>query len=332
MNRPEGLNGKKDLMLRPSGRSTHFILPGLDINVTSEFIVLAMNGKPGILPVEFVVDRHANPDLVDSLLHPQAVLIRKLLTRPGRQELNQILIDDEENIFQALQADVMIQSLYYSGDEMVSENLRRQLPPNTKIYEVARRTCKKIFENDKISRIFAIGQAPKLFKLESLAQTQRDVVVLEDVGILGNVGAIIRTSLALGVGGIVLLNTEPVDIYDRRLIRASRGYVFSLPVATAPTEELIEFCRQRQLQLLVTDAQATKHIHEIASVLQQLVIVFGSEKEGCSKTLKNAATLQIRIPTDQKVESLNVSAAAGITLYNRIHFNQAVSKKPSSRS
>jgi TrmH family RNA methyltransferase len=282
-----------------------------------------MNGKTGALLHELVVGHHAYPNLVDSLLHPQAVLIRKLLTRPGRQELNQILIDDEENILQALQANVTIQSLYYSGDEAISEDLRIQLSSNIEIFEVAKRTCKKIFENDKISRIFAIAQTPKPFKLESLTQIRKDIVVLEDVSISGNVGSIIRTSLALGIGSIVLLNTDPVDIYDRRLIRASRGYLFTLPIVTAKTEELINFCTQKQIQLLVTDAQATKHIHEIASLPQQLMIVFGSEKEGCSQILKNASTLQIRIPTDKKVESLNVSTAAGITLYNRIHFNQA---------
>ena len=50
-----------------------------------------------------------NPFLVDSLLHPLAEPIRKLLTRPGRQELNQILIDDEENILQALEAGIEIE-------------------------------------------------------------------------------------------------------------------------------------------------------------------------------------------------------------------------------
>ncbi len=272
------------------------------------------------------VNSQESSEVVDSLLHPRAVLIRKLLTRSGRQEHGQILIDDEENILQAVRANIKIHSVYYSGDETISENLQYQLFPHVTIHQVAKRTSKKLFEKDKISRIFAIGQAPKPYDFEFLAKNGRDIVALEDVSILGNVGAIIRTSLALGVGGIVLMNAEPVDIYDRRLIRASRGYVFSIPVVTATTEELIKFCRRRQLQLLVTDTRATKDIHEIASLPQQLMIVFGSEKEGCSKPLKNAATLQIRIPTDQKVESLNVSAAAGITLYNRIHFNQAVSK------
>jgi len=263
-----------------------------------------------------------NPNFVDSLLHPQAILIRQLLTRTGRIELSRILIDDEENILQALDSGVEVESVYYAGDEIVSGELKKKLAPTVKIYEVAKRTTKKIFENDKITRIFAIAKTPKPLGLESITKIQRDIVVLEDVSISGNIGAITRTSLALGVGGIVLLNTEHVDIYDRRLIRASRGYAFALPVIATTTAAFIKFARQNSLQVLVTNAHAEKLVQDISTIPQQLMIAFGSEKDGCSQALTDAATLQVRIPLDPRVESLNVSAAAGITLYSRAGFNQ----------
>jgi len=263
-----------------------------------------------------------NPNVVDSLLHPQAILIRQLLTRPGRIELSRILIDDEENILQAVDSGVEIESIYYAGDEIVSDELKKKLSPKVTIYEVAKRTTKKIFENDKITRIFAIAKTPKPLGLESITKIQRDIVVLEDVSISGNIGAITRTSLALGIGGIILLNTEHVDIYDRRLIRASRGYVFCLPVIATTTDAFIQFAKQNHLQVLVTNAHAEKLVQEISAIPQQLMIVFGSEKDGCSQALTDAATLQVRIPLDPRVESLNVSAAAGITLYSRVGFNQ----------
>jgi tRNA G18 (ribose-2'-O)-methylase SpoU len=263
-----------------------------------------------------------NPLLIDSLLHPLAQPIRQLLTRTGRQELDRILLDDEENILQALEAGVEIESVYYAGDEVISDELRKKLTAGATIHEVAKRTTKKLFENDKISRIFAIAETPKSIGLEALKTITKDVVVLEDLSISGNIGNIIRTSLALGVGGIILLNMDPLDIYDRRLIRASRGYVFSLPIMTAPTNQLIDYCKQNNQPLLVTSATATRTVDEIASIPERLLIVFGSEKEGASPEIERAATLQVRIPINEKVESLNVSAAAGITLYNRVRFNQ----------
>jgi tRNA G18 (ribose-2'-O)-methylase SpoU len=254
-------------------------------------------------------------------LHPLALTIRQLLRRSEKKDLGRILIDDEENILQALDARVSVHSVFHAGEEVISERLRQKLSPSVTIYEVAKRTCKKLFENEKVSRVFAIAETPALLGLESLAAIPRDIVVLEDVSISGNIGAIIRTSLALGIGGIVLLNKDPVDIYDRRLIRASRGYVFSLPVVTATTEELLRFCKQRNLHVLVTTTHADTLVHEISSLSERLAIIFGSEKEGCSQSLLDAATLRVKIPTNPQVESLNVSAAAGITLFCRLRFN-----------
>lgn len=273
-----------------------------------------MNEQPSNAPY--------NPYLIDSLNHPLAGPIRKLLTREGRRELNQILIDDEENIMQALEAGLEIDSLYYAGEEVVSDTLRKNLTAGATIHEVAKRTTKKLFENDKLSRMFAIANTPKPKGLELLKSIKKDIVVLEDVSISGNIGNIIRTSLALDLGGMILLNMDPLDLYDRRLIRASRGYMFSLPIMTASTQQFLDYCKANNETLLVTAMEADKAVDEIASIPNRLLIVFGSEKEGCSPEIEQAATLQVRIPISDKVESLNVSAAAGITLFNRIRFNR----------
>ena len=268
-----------------------------------------------------------NHGLVDSLLHPLAILIRKVLTRPGRLELNLILIDDEENIFQTLDAGVVLHSLYHSGGETLSPELIGRLAPGASVHEVTKRTCKKLFENDKTSRVFALAHTPPARSLDSLLGNSRDIVALEDLTISGNIGAIIRTSRAFGVGGIVLLNAHPAYIYDRRLIRASRGHVFSLPVLTATITEFTGFCQQKNLPILVMDVQADPLVQDAARYPRPLAVVFGSEKDGCSQTLMNAATLRVQIPTDSKVESLNVSTAAGIMLFNRTWFNIPQARK-----
>jgi len=263
-----------------------------------------------------------NPFLIDSLNHPLAAPIRKLLTREGRRELNQILIDDEENILQALSAGVEIESLYFSGEDSPSDLLRQKLTAGATIHEVAKRTTKKLFENDKLSRIFAIAETPKPVGLDMLQTIKKDIVVLEDLSISGNIGNITRTSLALGVGGILLLNMDPLDIYDRRLIRASRGYLFALPMITASTKDFLAYCQQHNETLLVMDMHAEKTVDEISALPQRLLIAFGSEKDGCSPDLEQAAALKVCIPINNKVESLNVSASAGITVFSRLGFNQ----------
>ncbi|KXK15442.1 MAG: RNA methyltransferase [Chloroflexi bacterium OLB14] len=93
--------------------------------------------------------------------------------------------------------------------------------------------------------MFAIAQTPKSIGLEALKTISKDIVVLEDLSISGNIGNITRTSLALGVGGILLLNMDPIDLYDRRLIRASRGYLFSVPMITASTKDFLDYCQKK---------------------------------------------------------------------------------------
>ena len=173
-----------------------------------------------------------------------------------------------------------------------------------------------------MSRIFAIAETPQPKGLELLKTIKKDIVVLEDLSISGNIGNIIRTSLALDLGGMILLNMEPIDLYDRRLIRASRGYMFSLPIMTASTQDFINYCKTNNETLLVTAMEAERSVEEIASIPERLLIVFGSEKEGCTPEIEAAATMKVRIPISTRVESLNVSAAAGITLFNRLKFNR----------
>jgi len=263
-----------------------------------------------------------NPFFIDSLNHPLAGPIRKLVHRDGRREFNQILIDDEENILQALEAGVEVESVYHAGDEVISDTLREKITPGATIHEVKKRTSKKLFGNDKMSRIFAIAEMPKPKGLEMLKTIKNDIVVLEELGISGNIGNIVRTSLAMNMGGMLLLNMDPLDLYDRRLIRASRGYMFKLPIMTASTADFLDYCKTNNETLLVTVMDGDKSVEEIASINERLLIVFGSEKDGVSAEVAKDANMKVCIPISDKVESLNVSAAAGITLFNRNQFNR----------
>jgi len=115
------------------------------------------------------------------------------------------------------------------------------------------------------------------------------VGALEALGISGNVGALVRTAAVFGVGGIVLLDAE-VDVYDRRLIRASRGHLFSLPVVRATTDVFLTFCGQHDLTLLVTNPHASCPVDALAGFQSRLAIAFGNEKEGYSRALLEAST------------------------------------------
>ena len=87
------------------------------------------NKSPSTNPPS-AVNAQGNLGVVDSLLHPLALAIRQLLRRSERKDLDRILIDDEQNILQALDAGVTIHSVFHSGEELASESLRQKLSPS----------------------------------------------------------------------------------------------------------------------------------------------------------------------------------------------------------
>ena len=270
---------------------------------------------------EDALDSRSDSSVVDSLLHPQAVLIRALLQSKPTKAGDLILVDDVENIVQARRAGLIIRSVFRSEDAALGAGLLQQLPSNVARYQVAWRTCKKLFGNERVSRVFAIVEAPPSRSLDTLLPLRRDIVVLDGIGISGNVGAIVRTGSAMGIGGIVIVNADGANVFDRRVIRASRGHVFGLPVIVAPADELVRFCAVHRVRLVVTQPRAGTSIDAISSEPRPLAIVLGGEKRGPSPALVAAATRRLEIPMGGSVESLNVAAAAAIALYCRHGFH-----------
>jgi tRNA G18 (ribose-2'-O)-methylase SpoU len=254
---------------------------------------------------------------VDSLNHHLAIRIRSLLSRIERQSMGEILIDDEENILQAIDAGLTITNIFESEKKRLSAHVYKKLPSTVAVNEIAIRTSKKIFGNDNVARIFAIAELPKQLQLDSFFNSTKDIIILDKLSITGNIGSIIRTAVAFNIGGIVILGADYIDIYDRRIIRASRGYIFKIPIVSTATNEVIQFCRKKNFHILATSPYAEKSINNLSFFKEKLAIVFGSEKEGCSKQLFENADTTVKIPISSEVESLNVSVAAAITLYIR---------------
>lgn len=261
-----------------------------------------------------------NPRLVDSLNHPLAKELRNLLSGSDMQSTDQIIIEDEENILQAIAGKIELIRVYTTDKNQLSKNLLRQLLPSVSIVEVSKRTCKKIFANTRQSELFATAKIPRPLSLQSLVSLKKDVVVLDGLSITGNIGAIIRTANAFDADAIIFLNSNLVSIYDRRVIRSSRGYMFRIPIIACTTAEFISFCKANQFDILLTSSHAKELIDEITIKPRRQAIVFGSEKEGCVGELNDQASYHVKIPMNAHVESLNVSVAASIFLYLRSVF------------
>jgi TrmH family RNA methyltransferase len=132
----------------------------------------------------------------------------------------------------------------------------------------------------------------------------------------GNLGAMLRTADAAGVQHVVA--ADPVtDWGNPNVVRASKGTVFAVPVATASTAEVLAWVAEHNIDLVVTTPE-TDLLHTDVDYTGRVVVAVGSEKHGVDDALLAAATHRVRIPMHGKANSLNVSVAAAIVLYEAV--------------
>jgi TrmH family RNA methyltransferase len=254
---------------------------------------------------------------VGTVRHPVARRVADVLRR-GSGGSGVFVVDDVENIAQALRCGIGLDSLY------VTESLAgcalpqlagvdRRVPRHVLDDDVAR----SLFGEQKRSRVFALARTPPASRLRGLAGATGDIVVLDGVRLVGNIGAIVRTACALGAAGVVLLDSGLRTPLDRRLVRASRGLVFATPVVLATRAQLLEFVRREGLPIATLSADAARPLSAIGAVGMRLALVLGGERRGVSSELDSLAGRRYAIPMGRDVESLNVSVAAAIALYAR---------------
>ena len=254
--------------------------------------------------------------VIDDARHPAVRRVADVL-RSRASKARTILIDDEENIIQAVRAGVEIITLYFSANLLENTNWNQLAGSTPDIQVLGPGVMRGLFAGEKQSRMFALARAPRSASWRNLSTMQGDLLVLDGVRIPGNVGAILRSACAFGVAGVVLIESSLTSIYDRRLIRASRGLVFTIPVLTSTHDDLAAFLQNEQIPLAALTANASESLDAINHVSTRLAILLGSERTGPSEALAYKAKYRYGVPMMPGVESLNVSVAAGIALHER---------------
>ena len=139
------------------------------------------------------------------------------------------------------------------------------------------------------------------------------VLVVEGVEKPGNLGGMLRTADAVGVDAVIVADPT-TDVANPNVVRASLGCVFTVPVATAPSEEAISFLVDQKIQIVATLTSATSS-HWDADLTGPTALVVGTEHDGLSAGWQEAAKTPVLIPMAGSVDSLNASVSAAVVLY-----------------
>ncbi|MFC2802351.1 MAG: TrmH family RNA methyltransferase [Peptidiphaga sp.] len=240
--------------------------------------------------------------------------VKDILRGGGRKA---IVVDDEENIVDAIEYGVQIEEIYCSEGYRPEMEATAEILRPYETFRLAPATLARLFKAEKRSRIFAVAKAPRRRRLEDLRGADGDVVALDGVRLLGNIGAIARTATAFDAAGLVLLDSNLTSVFDRRLTRASRALNFALPIVLADRREFLAFAEDDARPVVLLDRGGACTLERSLSAPHPVALVMGSERTGASEEIEAAAAVRCEIPISGRVESLNVSVAAGIALYAR---------------
>lgn len=147
------------------------------------------------------------------------------------------------------------------------------------------------------------------YKLKDLMK--KKVLFLDSIQDPGNLGTIIRTGAALGIGGI-LLGPGCVDLYNDKVLRSSLGGLFSLPIVNVEYDDLKLF-KKNNYNIIAMDLEGIKLSDY--TFQEKTVIIIGNENKGISEAARKLTDSFINIPISKGMESLNASIAAAIVMY-----------------
>ena len=167
---------------------------------------------------------------------------------------------------------------------------------------------KKLSSTIEPQGIIGIVQMPTFRKKE-----YKKYLVLDDVADPGNLGTIIRSSLALGIDALIV-SPDTVDEYNDKVLRATQGAIFKLPIFRENLTNSLESLKQNNIPILVT---SLKNASDLASLdrMDKFALVLGNEARGVKEEYVKQADKVIKITMHNNVESLNVAMSAGMIAY-----------------
>jgi TrmH family RNA methyltransferase len=254
-----------------------------------------------------------------STSNPRVKELAGLRRRRSRDDAGLTLVEGHEELVLALDAGVRPRTLYYSPALVRPDQLgtvRRVAGLGAEVLRLSRQVFAKVAYRQSPDGWLAVVPAVA-GDLEHLVLGERPLVlVCEGIEKPGNLGAILRTADAAGVTAVIAAG--PVtDWGNPNLVRASKGTVFSVPVADGGSAEVLGWLAERSLPVVATTPDTDTLVAE-ADLTGPVAIAVGSEHDGLSGPWLERAAARVKIPMFGRVDSLNVAASAAVVVYEAV--------------
>ncbi len=262
-------------------------------------------------------------EVITSAANPRIRAALALRDRRGRSESGRLLVDGSREVLRALEAGLAFREAFVAPGPLQPEAaalVARLAKIGVPLVAVAGAAWSRLAYGDRSSEVVAVVDAPPtdLAHVEAIVALRHDplLIVVEDAEKPGNLGAIARS--ADGAGATALLvavhDGPAADPWNPNAVRASLGTVLSLPIAIAPTRTFLPWLRDRAIRIVAARVQAATD-YRATDLRGPVAIVVGSEAGGLGPEWLAEDVEGVRLPMLGRADSLNVSAAAAILLY-----------------
>ncbi|MCD4704831.1 RNA methyltransferase [bacterium] len=247
---------------------------------------------------------------IESKDNPKIKHLRKLKNKKYRDEYSEFLIENFITIKDAFQAGYKFKQIFITAEFLEKNESKIKKFLNKECYLINKQINESFSNLDTASGICAVYD-----KLDSKINFKKPIIYLNNINNPGNLGTILRSALAFDLKNVIL-DENCVDLYNYKVINASKDAIFKLNIQIDQNLELLKQIKEK-MSIFSTRLEKSNALN-ILKKEKVFCLVLGSESHGVSLEIQNLSDDFIKINMGNEIESLNVSGAAAI-IFNQIY-------------
>ncbi|MHC0440896.1 TrmH family RNA methyltransferase [Flavobacterium sp. 3-210] len=231
----------------------------------------------------------------------------------ARKQTGTFLIEGLREISLAIKGDYEIEMVLFLPELVSETEINKLISPPFQLIEINKEVYQKLAYRDTTEGILAVAKTKSL-KLSDLKLSDNPLIlVVESLEKPGNIGAVLRTADAANLDAVLIANPKS-DLYNPNIVRSSVGCLFTNQIATGTSEEIIAFLKEKEINFYSATLQNSTFYHT-QNFTTPTALVVGTEATGLTQIWRDAATQNIIIPMQGEIDSMNVSVAAAILIF-----------------